>query len=220
MPPLILTYIPTQRPFSGKSEAAVRSSTQSGGGQSIGFLTSVLSLTAFFLPCTTMHTPATGQKLSQLSAFEQKTIRYVRSVRATASSARAHKVGLLLHFLDVECTTIASKKTCQTNKCSRARKPTQSIMSLLRTASTCLQMSSGLEHRKSMDVGTIATAGPAFFPYRYHFEATSTTPRADTTIPTVTPLSTEARHSPPLSQGEGKVLLGIPLHALGMPLFV
>lgn len=224
MPSCIPTYIPTQRPFSSKVRPPPSQATciQSGGGKSIGLQSPhERSLPYCILPSLYNHAYAgdCGQKLSQSSAFEQKTTRYVRSVRATASSARAHKVGLL-HLIDVGCTTIASKKTCQTDKCSRARNSTQSTMSLLRIVSTCLQMFSGLEHRKSMDVGTIITAGPAFFPYRCHFEATSTTPRVDTTIPIVTPLFTEARHSPLLSQGEGKILLGIPLHALGMPLSV
>jgi hypothetical protein len=62
----------------------------------------------------------------------------------------------------------------------------------------------GIELHKSKEHGRymITTAESAFFPIQCHFKGTSTAPRADRIIPTMTLSSAEGRPSPRLAQGK------------------
>lgn len=70
----------------------------------------------------------------------------------------------------------------------------------------CPSSYSGLASHKSKEHGycMITTAESAFFSIQCHFEATSTAPRANRTISTMTPSFMEGRLSPRLAQGEVK----------------
>ena len=67
---------------------------------------------------------------------------------------------------------------------------------------------------------TITAGGLHSCPDRCHFEATSTSLQAGTTIPSLSSPSTEACLSPQNAQRNSEIHLGIPLHALDTPFCV